>query len=69
MYFVYILRTFGGTLYIGVAENLLERIATHNSGKGAEWTKAHRGARLVYSEPHVSLGSVRKRELQLKKWS
>ena len=69
MYFVYILRTLGNTLYIGVAENLDERIAAHNSGKGAEWTKAHRGARLVYAEPHVTLGSARKREIQLKKWS
>jgi putative endonuclease len=69
MYFVYILRTLGNTLYIGVAENLDERIATHNSGKGAEWTKAHRGARLVYSEPHLTLSSARKREIQLKKWS
>jgi predicted GIY-YIG superfamily endonuclease len=69
MYFVYILRTLGNTLYIGVTENLDERISTHISGKGAEWTKAHRGARLVYSEAHFTLGSARKRELQLKKWS
>jgi putative endonuclease len=66
MYYVYILQTSDNSLYIGVTENPDERIATHNSGKGAEWTKARRGARLVYSEPHVALGSARKREIQLK---
>ena len=67
MFFVYILRTASNTLYIGVAENLDERISTHNSGKGAEWTKVHQGARIVYSESRPSLGSARKREIQLKK--
>jgi putative endonuclease len=57
------------SLYIGVTENVDERIATHNGGKGAKWTRAHCGARLVYSEPHITLSSARKRELQLKKWS
>jgi putative endonuclease len=69
MYFVYILRTSANTLYIGVTESLDQRISTHNSGKGAEWIKAHRGARLVYCESHATLGSARKREIQLKKWS
>jgi putative endonuclease len=64
MYFVYILRTLDNSLYVGVTENVDERIATHNSGKGAEWTRAHCGARLVYSEPHITLSSARKRELQ-----
>src|SRR5205807_8327925 len=52
-----------------VTESLDQRISTHNSGKGAEWIKAHRGARLVYYESHATLGSARKREIQLKKWS
>ena len=68
MYFVYVLRTLDDSLYIGVAGNLDERIVTHNAGKGAEWTKAHRGAGIVYSETHPTLGSARKREIQLKKW-
>ena len=69
MYFVYILRTLDTSLYIGVTENVDERIAAHKSGNGAEWTRSHYGARLVYSEPHITLSSTRKRELQLKKWS
>lgn len=69
MYFVYILRTSDNTLYIGVTEDLDKRLSTHNRGKGAEWTKAHGKVNLVYSEPYSTLGSARKREIQLKKWS
>jgi putative endonuclease len=39
MYFVYILRTLDNSLYIGVTENVDERIAAHKSGNGAEWTR------------------------------
>jgi putative endonuclease len=69
MYFVYIARTPANTLYIGVTENPDRRIDAHNTGKGAEWIKTRRGARFVYLEAHPTLGSARKREIQLKKWS
>jgi putative endonuclease len=69
MCFLYILRTSSNRLYIGVTESLDQRISTHNSGKGAEWIKVNRGARLVYCETYATLGSARKREIQLKKWS
>ena len=69
VYYVYILRTLDNTLYIGITETLDQRINTHNSGKGAEWIKAHPNAHLVYFEPHATLGSARKREIQIKKWS
>ena len=69
MYFVYILRTASNTLYIGVTENLNQRISTNNRGMGAEWIKAHPRAQLVYSESHSTLASARQRENQLKKWS
>jgi putative endonuclease len=69
VYFLYILRTANNTLYIGVTENLEQRVGTHKRGKGAMWTKAHRDVRLVYSESFPTLSSARKREMQLKKWS
>ena len=65
MHFVYILRTLGNALYVGVTKN----VAQHNSGKGAKWIKADRGAQLVCSESYLTLSSARKREVQLKKWS
>jgi putative endonuclease len=69
MYFVYIIRTLDDTLYIGVSESLGQRIDSHKSGKGAEWTKAHPGACYVYTERHATLGSARRREAQLKGWT
>ena len=69
MYNLYILRGPSDTLYIGVTKNLAARIATHNQGKGADWTKIYHTVSLVYSEAHFTLGSARQREMQLKKWS
>jgi putative endonuclease len=69
MYFVYIIRTLDDTLYIGVSQNLGQRIDSHRSGKGAGWTKAHPGACCVYTEPHAILGSARRREAQPKGWT
>ena len=69
MYFVYILRTASDALYIGVTQALDERIDAHHSSRGAEWTRVHPGAQVVYSESYPTLGLARKREIQLKKWS
>jgi putative endonuclease len=66
MFFVYTIRTLDDTLYIGVSESLGQRIHSHKSGKGAEWTKAHPGACCVYIESHATLGFARRREAQLK---
>ena len=69
MYFVYVLRTVSNTLYIGVTQALHQRVDAHNRGRGADWTKVHPGAQIVYSESYPTLGLARKREIQLKKWS
>ena len=69
VYFVYILRTASNTLYIGVTQALDERIDAHHRGRGAEWTRVHPGAQVVFSESYPTLGLARKREIQLKKWS
>ena len=39
MWFCYILECSDGTLYTGITNNLEKRISTHNSGKGAKYTK------------------------------
>jgi putative endonuclease len=69
MYFVYIIRTLDDTLYIGVSGRLGQRVGSHKSGKGAEWIKAHPGARLVYAESYATLSGARQREIQLKGWT
>jgi len=41
MYYVYILRCRGGTLYTGVTPDLQRRMAAHAAGTGAKYTRSH----------------------------
>lgn len=44
MYYTYVIRCEGGSLYTGIAKNLFQRMAEHASqtGKCAKYTKGHR---------------------------
>ena len=57
-----------GKLYIGITENLIDRLYYHNSKMGAEFTKGEAKFRLVFSEEYNTLAEARKREIQIKKW-
>lgn len=39
-WFVYLLKCSDDTLYCGITNNLDKRIKTHNTGRGAKYTKA-----------------------------
>ena len=64
--YVYILKCADRTLYIGTAKELSRRVAVHNAGKGAKYTKPRRPVRLVYQEGPMSLTRALQREYQLK---
>ena len=68
-YFTYILECSDKSYYIGSTNDLTQRIARHNTGQAAEWTKNRRPVRLVYSEEHPSLTEATRREKQIKHWS
>ena len=68
MYTVYILRGAKNHLYVGVTNNLNQRITRHKSGDGAEFTKRNQTFELVYSETHSTLLGARRRETQIKGW-
>ena len=40
-HFVYMVRCGNGALYTGYTTNVEKRIATHNAGKGAHYTRSH----------------------------
>ena len=40
-YYVYILRCRGGSLYTGITNDVVHRMAAHLSGKGAKYTRSH----------------------------
>lgn len=50
MYYVYLLRCGDGTLYTGYTNDLKRRLAVHNAGKGAKYTRSRLPVDLVYWE-------------------
>lgn len=46
--YVYILRCADGSLYTGWTTDLQRRLASHNSGKGAKYTRSRLPVELVY---------------------
>ncbi|MFD1394054.1 GIY-YIG nuclease family protein [Lacticaseibacillus jixianensis] len=49
-YFFYVLLCADGTFYGGYSTDVAARVATHNAGKGAKYTKTRRPVRLLYAE-------------------
>ena len=48
------------------ARDLEQRIATHNAGKGARYTRSRLPVRLVWSEPARDRSTASQREAQIK---
>jgi putative endonuclease len=46
-HYVYVARCANGSLYTGYSKNVEQRIAMHNAGKGARYTKANGPIELV----------------------
>ncbi len=67
MYYVYILKCSDDTLYTGYTNNIEERIQTHNSGKGAKYTRGRIPVELQYYEEFDDKGQALKREHEIKK--
>jgi len=68
-YYVYILASkLGGTLYVGVTNNLMERIPAHRDGIGSAFTSKYNVKMLVYYEVHEEIEWAIKREKQIKRW-
>lgn len=63
---VYIVRCADASLYTGVAKELDGRIAQHNAGKGAKYTRSRRPVTLVYTEPAADRSGAQRRERQIK---
>ncbi len=64
--FVYIVRCADRTFYIGTAKDVQARLAVHNRGKGAKYTRPRLPVRLVWQEGPMSLTRALQREYQLK---
>ena len=62
MPYVYILECADGSLYTGWTTDIERRLAEHNSGKGAKYTRARLPVRLVYSEGYANAPEAMRRE-------
>lgn len=69
MNYTYILKCSDGTLYTGWTNNIEKRVACHNAGKGAKYTKARLPVELVHHEIFETKEEAMKRECEIKKMS
>ena len=69
-YWVYILASrIGGTLYIGVTNDLVRRVHEHRERFSDSFTKKYDVHRLVYFEQFDDPENAIRREKRLKKWN
>ena len=59
----------GGTLYIGVTNDLVRRVSEHSEGAVEGFTKRYDVKHLVYYEQHDTVPLAIQREKNLKHWS
>jgi putative endonuclease len=67
-YWVYIVGSRTGTLYVGMTGFFNTRIGQHKSGLIEGFTKKYGCDRLLYYETYSDVGRAKRRELQLKGW-
>ena len=69
-FWVYILASRpGGTLYVGVTNNLIRRIYEHRQGLVEGFTRRYGVKMLVYYEQHDTAVAAIQREKNIKHWS
>jgi putative endonuclease len=66
-WFVYIAECAAGTLYVGVALDVAARIAAHDAGRGARYTRGRGPLRLLAKRRCVTKGDALRLELALKR--
>ena len=64
---VYMLECKDGTLYTGITDRLVHRLAAHRAGKGAKYTKGRGPLILRYLEDCQDHSTALKREIAIKR--
>ena len=65
--YAYIVECADGTLYSGWTNDLEKRVAAHNAGQGAKYTRSRLPVRLRYFETFEEKSDALKRECALKR--
>lgn len=66
-WYTYIVRCGDQTLYTGITTDPKKRLAVHNSGRGAKYTRSRLPVSLVHCEEFPSRSAAARREYQIKK--
>jgi putative endonuclease len=69
LFFVYIAQCGDGSLYTGWTTDLEKRMAAHNAGRGAKYTRSKRPVTLLYHEEMPSINEALRREIAIKRLS
>ena len=66
-WFVYLVKCKDGSLYTGIAKDVAARIAQHNEGKGAKYTRGRGPVRLQIKNGPYSYSEALSLEARIKK--
>ncbi|MFA7169382.1 MAG: GIY-YIG nuclease family protein [Candidatus Paceibacterota bacterium] len=67
-FYVYIMTSSSGTLYVGVTNNLARRVSEHKEGKIKGFTEKYSCKKLVFVEHHQYVYNAIEREKEIKSW-
>jgi predicted GIY-YIG superfamily endonuclease len=65
-WFVYVVRCRDGTLYTGISRDVDARVAKHNQGKGARYTRGRGPVAVMHTERKSSQAAALRREAAIK---
>jgi len=68
-HYVYVLRCEDDTLYTGYTTDVERRVAEHDAGEGAKYTRGRTPVELVHVESHESKSAAMSREYEIKQFS
>lgn len=68
-YYFYILKCNDESLYGGYTTQIVRRVAQHNAGKGAKYTRSHRPVKLIYAHCFFDKSTALRAEAKFKQLS
>ncbi len=69
VWFCYMVCCSDGSLYVGIATDVEERVKRHNWGVGPNYTAKRRPVQLIWNQRCGSSDAARRREKEIKSWS
>ena len=68
-HYVYVLECADGSLYTGYTTDVVRRVAEHDAGDGAKYTRGRTPVELVHVESYDDRGTAMSREYEIKQLS